>query len=474
MGPLTGPPFDPSQIVFRLIFLLSMIFSDMTAGSPLTTRILGLALGLLLTVLPNSTLAQKEPGAQGPYALTNAQIVTTPTDTIESGTVVIRDDSIAAVGQAVSVPNKAQTIDSEGLTVYPGLIDSGTQLGLQEVGSLSESTDHDEIGDLTSSMEALMAVNPNSVAIPVTRVHGITTVLTEPTNGLLPGVGALINLHGYTPQQMHQGDVELTKLNYPSTGRKGPSDDRSPKTISKETEEALDKLNEVWDKAERYAAIDSAVAERPEERRQPKYLPSMKALIPVIRGERPLLVEANTASDIRSALDWAEERGVLNQVILSGALEGWRVADEIAAADVPVLAGPVMQPPSRESDRYDKAYSNPTLLHEAGVDVALRTTSAENVRNLPFHAGFAASHGLGKTEALRAVTTTPAQIFGVDNDIGTIEVGKRANLFVTNGDPFQPSTDVKHLFIDGYKLPLESRHSKLYEEFLNRNPGLEK
>ena len=451
------------------------MLSSFLDAFPLSLRSPALLMGLLAgSLLAVPTHAQKEPGQQGPFALTNAQIVKMPGDTIDTGTVVIRDDSIAAVGADVSVPSDVQTIDCEGLRVYPGLIDSGTKLGLEEVGSLSESIDHNEIGDLTSSMEALTAVNPNSVSIPVTRVHGITTVLTEPTEGLLPGVAALINLHGYTPQQMHQGDVELTKLDYPSTGRKGPSDDRSPKTIEKETKKALDELNKVWEKAEQYASIDSAVAVQPEERRQPKYLPSMKALIPVIQGERPLLIEANTASDISSALDWAEERDVLDQVVLGGALEGWRVADEIAAADIPVLVGPVMQPPSRDSDRYDKAYRNPALLHEAGVDVALRTTSAENVRNLPFHAGFAASHGLGKTEALRAVTTTPAEIFGVDDQIGTIEVGKRANLFVTTGDPFQPTTDVEHLFIDGYKLPLESRHSKLYEEFLNRNPGLEK
>jgi imidazolonepropionase-like amidohydrolase len=150
------------------------------------------------------------------------------------------------------------------------------------------------------------------------------------------------------------------------------------------------------------------------------------------------------------------------------------VADEIAAADVPVLVGSIMQPPTRESDRYNKAYRTPALLHEAGVQVALRSGKAENVRNLVFHAGFAASHGLGKTEALRAVTTAPAEIFGVADLVGSIETGKRANLFVANGDPFQPATDVQHLFIDGYKLPLESRQSKLYDEFLNRNPGLTK
>lgn len=444
---------------------------------PTSIRPLGLFAVLLATGLvldPSSAEAQKQPGVQGPFALTNAQIIQTPTDTIDTGTIVIRDETIAAVGPDVTPPDDARVLDADGRTVYPGLIDSGTQLGLQEVGSLSETIDHDEIGDLTSNMEALTAVNPNSVSIPVTRVHGITTVLTEPTEGLLPGVAALISLHGYTPQQMHEGGVELTKLDYPSTGRYGPSDDRSPQAIEKETKKALDKLNEVWDKAERYAQIDSAVAAEPEDRRRPKYLPSMQALIPVVRGERPLLIEANTASDISSALDWAEERGVIDQAILSGALEGWRIADEIAAADVPVLVGPITQPPSRDSDRYDKAYRNPALLHEAGVTVALRTNNVENVRNLPFHAGFAASHGLGKTEALRAVTTTPAEIFGVSDRVGSIEEGKRANLFVTDGDAFQPATDVEHLFIDGYKVPLESRHSKLFEEFLNRTPGLEK
>lgn len=427
-----------------------------------------------LLILPPTAQAQKTPGYQGPFALTNARIITTPGDTVRSGTLVLRDDSIAAIGSNVPAPNDAEIIDCTGLTVYPGLIDAGTRLGLEEVGSLSETQDYNEIGDLTAHMKALTAVNPNSVHIPVNRVHGITTVLTEPTTGLLPGVAALINLHGYTPEQMHLGGVELTNLDFPSTGRRGPSDNRSPEEIERQVEEALDELNTIWDKAELYADIDSAVAVRPDERVQPEHVPALESLIPVVRGRRPLLVSANAAPDITSALDWAEERGVLDQVILSGAAEGWRVADRIAEADVPVLVGPVLQLPSRESDRYDKAYTNPGLLHEAGVDIALRTSEAENVRNLPFHAGFAATYGLGKTEALRAVTTGPARIFGVSDQIGSLEVGKRANLFVANGDPFQPKTQVQHLFIDGYKLPLENRQSKLYKEFLNRNPGLEK
>ncbi|WP_118839377.1 amidohydrolase family protein [Salinibacter ruber] len=426
----------------------------------------------LLLALPAH--AQKQPGFQGPFALTNAQVIVAPGDTLDDGTVVIRDDSIAAVGPDVSVPSDAQAFDLSGQMVYPGFIDSGTHLGLAEIGSLPETQDFNEIGDLTAHMNALTAVNPSTVHVPTTRVHGITSVITEPENGILPGTAALIGLHGYTPEQMHLGDVTLTKLNFPSVGRQGPSDDRSPETIQKEAEKALTQLNDLWAQAERYARIDSAVAEQPEARRQPEFVPAMEGLLPVIRGEQPLMISANAAADISKALDWAEERGVLDQLILSGALEGWRVADEIAAANVPVLVGSIMQPPSRESDRYDKAYRTPALLHDAGVTVALRSGKTENVRNLVFHAGFAAARGLGKTEALRAITTNPARIFGVADQVGTIEAGKRANLFVANGDPLQPATDVQHLFIDGYKLPLENRATKLYDEFLNRNPGLTK
>jgi len=161
------------------------------------------------------------------------------------------------------------------------------------------------------------------------------------------------------------------------------------------------------------------------------------------------------------------------QAILSGVAEGWRVASEIAEAGVPVLAGPVLSVASRESDRYDKPYANAGLLHDAGVQVALRTGDSENVRNLPYHAGFAAAYGLGKDEALRAITIEPARIFGVDDRLGSLEVGKQANLFVTDGDPFETKTSVLYLFIDGYNITMESRHTKLYDEFLNRNPGLQ-
>lgn len=184
------------------------------------------------------------------------------------------------------------------------------------------------------------------------------------------------------------------------------------------------------------------------------------------------MVEVNAAKDIEKALEWIEEKGVA--AVLTGVSEGWRVADKIANAGIPVITGPVLTTPSRPYDRYDAAYRNAAWLRDAGVTVALRTQEVENVRNLPFNAGFAATYGMGREAALEAITIVPARIFGVDDRLGSIEVGKEATLFVADGDPFETQTAVTHLFIGGYRIPIESRHISLYNEFLDRTPGLER
>ena len=408
----------------------------------------------------------------GPIALTHARIVTVTGSTIENGTLIIEQDRIVALGEDVDIPDGAQIIDCTGLIIYPGMIDTGTQLGLVEVGSLPETRDASELGDLSPQMKALTAVNPNGVAIPVTRVSGVTTVLTEPSGGMLPGQAALINLHGYTPQQMYAGFEAMT-LSFPVTGRRGRFDQRSDEDIEKAAERALKKLNDTFDSAQLYHRIDSAYYANGETGRKPEYVPSIDALLPVVRGKQALIIRVNTAKDITSALEWVAERQ-LKHVIFSGLAEGWRVADKIAEAGIPCLVGPVFSIPIRDSDRYDKAYRNAALMHAAGVKVAIRSGETENARNLPYNAGFAAAYGLGKEEALRAVTIVPAEILGVADERGSLEVGKEATLFVADGDPFETRTQIHHVFIAGYAIPMESRHTELYEEFLNRNPGLQK
>ena len=438
------------------------------------------ALALLCLAAAHTSAAPRDtaranpaPADRGPFALVNCRVVTVSNGTIEGGTVLIRDGLIAAVGTGIAAPSDAERVDCLGASVYPGLIDTGTRLGLAEVGAVHETNDYNEVGDVIPQMDALTAVNPNSALIPVTRVNGVTTVLTEPSGGLMPGTAALINLHGYTPAQMHLGGVKAVLLNFPVSAKTSRWDRRSDEERRKAFDERMDKLNEVWDRAELYARIDSAYSANPDRDRTPEYVPSIEALLPVLRGNHFLVIRADHATTIKDALEWAEERGVLDQVILSGVLEGWRVADEIASSGVPALVGPVLDLPSRLSDRYNKAYTNPGLLQDAGVRIALRTGEAENVRNLPYNAGFAAAYGLGREEALRAVTLDAAAIFGVDHLVGSIEEGKIANLFIADGDPFETQTEIRDVFIDGYRIPMESRQTRLYEEFLNREPGLE-
>jgi len=233
----------------------------------------------------------------------------------------------------------------------------------------------------------------------------------------------------------------------------------------KRRKKALKTVNDAWDKAELYAKLENS-----DELRN---YPEIEALVPVVKNEMMLFIEVNAAKDIISAIEWIQERGY-QKVVFTGVSEGWRVADKIAEAGIPVITGPVQAVPTRQSDRYDAAYANPGVLSEAGVKVALRTMDSENVRNLPYHAGFAATYGMGREEALKAITINAAEILGVSDQIGSIEVGKKANIFVATGDPFETATKITDLFIDGFKVPMTSRQIRLYDEFLNRNPSIDK
>ncbi len=414
------------------------------------------------------TQAQNPKAKNGTFALTHATIETVTKGIVNNGTVIIRNGKIDAVGTDVQVPEDAEVIDCTGKWIYPGMIDGHTRLGLFEFGQYAQATDASEIGDVIPQMKALTAVNPNSAAIPINRVSGVTTVLTVPSGDLFPGTAALINLHGYTPDQMYAG-FEAVVLDFPRTGRRGYYDRRSDEDIKKAAEKAMKRLNEVWDKAVQYHKVDSATKGHAD------YYPEMQALMPVVRGEMALLLEVNTASDILKALKWVEDRKI-KKVIFSGVAEGWRVAEEIAKANIPVFAGPVLEVPSRDYDRYDRAYANPGLMKKAGVKVAIKSMENGNMnyRNLPYHAGFAATYGMGRENALKAITIIPAEIFGVADKLGSIEKGKNASLFVCDGDPFEPKTQVSHVFIDGWQIPMVSRQTQLYDEFLKREPGLTK
>ncbi len=418
------------------------------------------AIVIILSIVQMSG-QQIEKSYTGTFLLKGGKLETVYTGVIDAD-VLIEDGLIKEVAEDISHPG-AQLIDCKGLIIYPGMIDSGTKLGLAEISAVSLTQDHNEIGEYTPHMEALTAVNPNSVNIPVTRVNGVTTVLSVPSGGMMPGKAALINLQGYTPDQMYAGFKGVV-LNFPSTGKRGRWDRRSEEDIKKADEKAKKNLKKYWDNAKIHAQMAS--------KGETKYNPQYEALAPVVNNEAPLMIRVNKKSDILAALKWVNENEI--KAIFTGVSEGYRVADSLAKYDIPVITGPILDNPSRASDKYDSAYANAGIMQKAGVKVAIQTGETENVRNLPYNAAFAAAYGMGWREAFKAVTVVPAEMFGILDKVGTVERGKIANVFVTDGDPFETKTQVKHLFINGYKIPLESRHTLLYNEFLDRDPGLSK
>lgn len=425
-------------------------------------------IALIIAVGQSMSAQMVQKATSGTFLLKNATLHTVTNGTFK-GDILIKDGKIAEVGDITQAEAGSTTIELTDMHIYPGMIDGGTNLGLSEVGSISLTQDYRELGDFTPHMQALTAVNPNSVSIPVTRTNGVTSVISKTAGGLFPGTAALIHLHGYTPDQMY-GGFRGVQLNYPSTGRRGRWDRRSDEDIKKDGDKALKKLNDIWDKAVQYSKIDSTAAAQNLTRDD--YNPQMDALLPIVRGEAALMIEVNKDKDIRSALEWIAKNKM--KAILTGVSEGYRVIDELVTADIPVITGPVLAIPGRASAAYDISYKNAGLMQKAGIKVAIRSDDTENVRNLPFNAGFAAAYGMGVEEALRAVTIVPAEIFGVSDMVGSLEKGKLANLFVCDGDPFETKTQITHLFINGYNVPVESRHTLLYDEFLQRDPGVSK
>ncbi|MDZ7774015.1 MAG: amidohydrolase family protein [Balneolaceae bacterium] len=406
----------------------------------------------------------------GQFAITGADIYTVTDGVIEGGTVLIDGKTITAVGQNVTVPAGYQRIDAAGKRIYPGFIDAGTGgLGLIEVSAVPVTVDANEIGEFKPHVMAFTAINPHSAAIPVTRTNGITTVISPPGGGTIPGMATLIDLYGNSPDSMAVLQRAALVHDWPSSTGGGWWDNRSEQQIREQYEENVQDIQDYWDRAFAYNEMMNAWEQSPAGKEQPDKVPDLEAMRPVINGEIPVAIAVNDSRDILEVIEWTtamEERGI--RFILAGVDEGWLVADEIAESGLPAVVGPVLSTPSHGWFNYQTAYQNAGKLAEAGVKVAITAGDVENTRNLPFNAGYAATYGMGIEEALKAVTINPAEIFGVGDRLGSIEEGKQANLFIVNGDPFEPLSQVEQVWIEGFKIPMTDRHMKLYEQFLDR------
>ncbi|SOD04131.1 Imidazolonepropionase [bacterium JGI 053] len=399
------------------------------------------------------------PAAQAQtLAITGGTVYPVSGAPIPNGTVLIRDGRIVAVGAGIAVPEGARRIDATGKWVTPGLFESSTNLGLTEVGQVDETNDFrlnqgGEGGDqVAAAFNVSDGINPRSMVIPVTRIAGVTTVVSRPSGGLIAGQAIAIDLVGNRVEDMTIVSPVAMFASISENSREAGNGARGGQSM---------RLREVLEDARAWARNREAF-ERGGTRDFSVSRLDLAALQPVLAGREALVVEAHRASDIQTILRIAREYDL--KLVIEGGTEAWMVADDLARAHVPVLVKVLNNLPA-SFEALGATYENAARLRRAGVTVAITSGETFKAYNIRQEAGNAVAYGLPWEEAFRAVTLVPAQIWGVADRYGSLEAGKVANVVVWSGDPLELLTRVEHVVIRGREVPLVSRETELRDRY---------
>jgi len=405
---------------------------------------------------------------------------------VKGVSILVLDGKIAEIGLKVAAPKGVRVLEGKGLRVYPGMIDSATQLGLSEISAIRETVDTGELGEFMPQLRALASVNPDSEHFAVARIAGVTGAMTFPAGGggggrfggarqYISGQAALIHTFGWTWEDMAVSGSAALYVQFPSLGPSGGRGGPLPENIAellgepgagtftemtRTYKQELAKLADFFDEARRYQKAKAANAAG--------FVPDLKyeAMLPVLDGKVPVAMAAATPRLIHDAIQFADTEKV--KIVILQPRELGSAAAELKAKNIPVVLGKVLALPHGQDDPYDQAFTLPAEAYKAGVKFAFGTFDNEFVRNLPYQAATAVAFGLPEDEALKAVTINPAQIWGAGDQLGSIEKGKSADLMVTTGDPLEIQTQVKHVFIRGQEIELSSKQTRLYDRYLNR------
>jgi imidazolonepropionase-like amidohydrolase len=426
------------------------------------TRSLTIVLAMLSFAAAEVLLAHPEiPGApqKTPIVLTNATIHPVSGPAIDKGSLLFDGGKIKSLGKDISPPANAEVIDLAGKHVYPGLFDPLTDLGLVEINSIRATIDGTEVGQLNPNSRAVVAVNPDSEIIPVTRSNGILLALVAPYGGLMSGRSAVVQLDGWTWEDMAlKPDVAL-HIQWPQTaggGRRGRGGDEP---AAPGATQAVEQLRQALADARAYGAARKADSNFAHDAR-------WESLQDVVSGKLPVVIHADDLRQITAAAAFAQREKL--KLIIAGGYDAPQCAPLLKKYDVPVIVGGIYRLPRRRNDSYDSSYAVPAELHKAGVRFCISARGrfgASHVRNVPYHAATAIGFGLPADEALKAITLYPAQILGVAERVGSLEVGKDATLFVADGDPLDTPTQITAAWIQGRKVDLDDRHKRLYEKY---------
>lgn len=417
----------------------------------LSTIIAALFAGMMSFGAATEALAQTPaPVQSAPVALTGGTIHTMAGETIEGGTILFEDGVITAIGTNVQIPSGAEVEDVSGKHIYPGLIDAWSNMGIFEIGAVDMTVDVNEQGPVNPNVMVERAFNPESRHIGIARSAGILTSVTTPGGGIVSGQSAAMKMDGWAWDEMTLKSGVGMVINWPGSGNQN------------RYAEQIRELRSVFADARAYMKAREAMQNGDAQHHD--FDSRWEAMIPVFEGDRPVVVNANQVRQIQDAITWAEEEEV--RIIILGGVDAHLIADHLVEKDVPVILTTVLTSPFRNWEAYDHIYSLPARLHEAGVTFAIAGgNGAANANRLPYEAGAAVAYGLPVDVALRSVMTTPAEILGLNDRIGTLEAGKDATLMITTGNPIEYSTQVEQVYVQGRKSDMMDMHRQFYEKY---------
>jgi len=391
-----------------------------------------------------------------PIAIVGAKIYTVAGPVINEGTILFQAGKITAIGVDIPLPKGTRQIEGKRLHVYPGLFDPYSQIGLTEISSVRATNDYRETGGINPNVSVHVALNPDSELLPVARANGVLLALSAPSGGLISGQSAVIQLDGWTYEDLTLESQIGMHVQWPRQGSVA-----NFTASSGSSGDGNRQLSQLFDRVQEYHR-SRQMGDHPVDLK-------MEAMVPVITGKMPVIVHANSARTIQSAVAFCSERKL--KMILMGGYDAEHCAALLKEHDIPVVVSGIHRLPRRRSDPYDAPYTLPERLRQQGVRFCIAGITkfgGPNLRNLPYQAGTAVAYGLPEDEAIKSITLSPAEIYGVADRVGSLEIGKDATLIITSGSPLETTTRTLRAFIQGREVSLVNRHTRLYRKYRAR------
>jgi imidazolonepropionase-like amidohydrolase len=397
------------------------------------------------------------PAQAGAITITGATAHRGDGSVIENSVLVFENGKITAIG-GPGTAAQGEQIDASGKHIYPGLIAPGKSLGLIEVNAVRASNDQDEIGDMIPNVRSIIAYNAESKVVESMRPNGVLLAQTTPQGGTISGTSSIVQFDAWNWEDAVIKEDDGIHLNWPSSYQRGRWWLGEPRGWSpnKDYGSEVDEIAAFMAEAKAYGKGSASNKNE-----------AFAAMQGLFDGSKRLYVYTQGQKEMIDAVTRAKEAGV-DHVVIVGGYEAHKITAFLKQHQVPVLVRQPHALPYRDGDDYDMPYKLPKLLSDAGLLVGIQNADMSNfqTRNLPFYAGQVAGQGMDKEEALKLVTSNTARILGIDADYGTLEVGKSATFFVSEGDALDMRTNqLTHAFIDGRNLSLETHQTELWKRY---------